>query len=80
LSKKNPPMVASFTLSYYYEGMKKTKPDKKKAEAAKKPASPPLQPLPILEDEQESLDQEMQDLFNEDKVTHRHGSAEPESD
>jgi hypothetical protein len=36
--------------------------------------------LPILNEEIESTEQEMEDLFNEDKVEHRHGDSEPEHD
>ena len=37
-------------------------------------------PLRLIPNETESLEAEMQDIFDEDKVVHRHGSAEPERD
>ena len=49
-------------------------------EKDKKPKKVSLNPLPILQDDEPSIDQEMEDLFNEDRVTHRHGSTEPERD
>ena len=42
--------------------------------------NPAFEPLPIIQDDQAALDEEMEELFNEDKVTHRHGSSEPERD
>lgn len=36
--------------------------------------------LPILNEEIESNEKDMEDLFNEDKVEHRHGDSEPEHD
>lgn len=36
--------------------------------------------LPILNEEIESTEQDMEELFDEDKVEHRHGGAEPERD
>ena len=60
-----------------------TKPDKKTSEEPekdKKPKKVLLNPLPILQDDEPSIDQEMEDLFNEDRVKHRHGSTEPERD
>jgi hypothetical protein len=56
---------------------KKAKKDAEKAVPAKKTA---LNPLPILQNDDPSLAQEMEDLFDEDRVTHRHGSTEPERD
>lgn len=53
----------------------------KKESGPKEPAKKlPLNPLPILQDEQESLDREMEEMFEEDRVTHRHGNTEPERD
>ncbi len=37
-------------------------------------------PLPVLPSDDSSLDDEMNELFNEDKVTHKHGTSEPERD
>ena len=55
---------------------------KKKPEASgnkdeKKPVSIPL---PILNGNEGALDDEMQEIFDEDKVEHRHGHTEPERD
>ncbi len=36
--------------------------------------------LPIVADETEDTEQAMRDLFDEEKVTHTHGGAEPEGD
>ncbi len=37
-------------------------------------------PLRLIPNETESLEEEMQEIFDEDKIVHRHGSAEPERD
>ncbi len=37
-------------------------------------------PLVSVQSEEEMIAQEMADLFEEDKVTHKHGSSEPEAD
>lgn len=37
-------------------------------------------PLRLVPNEAESLAEEMREIFDEDKITHRHGSAEPERD
>jgi len=37
-------------------------------------------PLPIVPNDEGSVDEEMNELFNEDKVKHKHGGAEPERD
>ena len=36
--------------------------------------------LPIVPDDSEDTEQAMRELFNEEKVTHQHGGAEPERD
>lgn len=36
--------------------------------------------LHVVPDEAELIEQEMSELFEEDRVTHQHGSAEPEGD
>jgi len=60
---------------------KKKKPndesEPKKTEPKKKGISIPLTVLPSDEG---TVDDEMNELFNEDKVTHKHGTAEPERD
>lgn len=37
-------------------------------------------PLHVVPHEDEMIAQEMAELFEEDQVTHKHGSAEPEGD
>ena len=44
----------------------------------KTPSSP--NPLPILNDDIEEMESEMEAFFNEDQVKHQQGSAEPERD
>jgi hypothetical protein len=51
--------------------------DPKKAEPKKKGISIPLTVLPS---DEETADDEMNEMFNEDKVKHKHGGAEPERD
>jgi hypothetical protein len=51
--------------------------DPKKTEPKKKGISIPLTVLPSNDG---TVDDEMNELFNEDKVKHKHGSAEPERD
>ena len=36
--------------------------------------------LPIVPDDTEDTEQAMRELFDEEKVTHQHGAAEPERD
>jgi hypothetical protein len=42
----------------------------------------PKKSIPIVSvpDDREMLAEEMAELFDEDKVTHKHGSSEPEAD
>lgn len=42
----------------------------------------PRKELPIIAtpDDQETIEQEMAELFEEDRVFHQHGSSEPEGD
>lgn len=37
-------------------------------------------PLQVIQNEKDEVAEEMQKIFDEDKVVHRHGSSEPESD
>ncbi|MFQ5588139.1 MAG: hypothetical protein ACE5F7_04805 [Nitrospiria bacterium] len=37
-------------------------------------------PLRLVPNESEALEKEMREIFDEDKIVHRHGSAEPEHD
>jgi len=56
---------------------KSQQPDKDSESKAK-----PKKPIPIVSvpDDREMLAEEMAELFDEDKVTHKHGSSEPEAD
>ena len=53
------------------------KPSEEKKEKEKSVFKIPLRRIP---NEAESLAEEMQEIFDEDKIVHRHGSAEPEHD
>jgi hypothetical protein len=46
------------------------------------PADKPRKELPVVSvpDDRAMMDEEMADLFDEDRVRHEHGSAEPEAD
>ncbi|MBI1822631.1 MAG: hypothetical protein HY200_03600 [Nitrospirae bacterium] len=52
----------------------------------KKEDSPPKKSIPLtiplikVPNEAELLEEELEEIYNEDKVTHKHGNAEPESD
>lgn len=37
-------------------------------------------PLVSVPNDRDMMDEEMAELFDEDKVTHKHGSSEPEAD
>ena len=52
-------------------------PDPAKPEPKKKPLE---NPFTILPNDEKSMDDEMNELFNEDKVEHKHGRTEPERD
>ncbi len=51
----------------------------KKEEPAKKKVSIPI-PLRLVSNDKVSLEEELMEAFEEDKVVHRQGSSEPESD
>lgn len=60
------------------EKQKKNKPQGKRAEKTSKGRKEiPLVSVPSDDD---AIAQEMAELFEEDQVTHKHGSAEPEGD
>ena len=59
------------------EDRPKPKSDHGKEKKKKKPINIPLSVLPS---DDITLDDEMNELFNEDKVTHKHGHTEPERD
>lgn len=50
---------------------------KKKKKKEKKPTFIPLTPIP---DESAELEEELKEIFEEDRVTHKHGGTEPERD
>jgi hypothetical protein len=59
--------------------MRKEQKSKKAGKPAKKKGEIhiPLVPIP---DDAEELEDEMRELFEEDQVTHKHGTTEPERD
>ena len=78
---KNFPLRLHHDLSLPYDmGMKKSDKKEETARRAQKTKSHQPIPLPIIQNEQEDIDQEMEELFDEDKVTHQHGSTHPEAD
>ena len=54
----------------------KDKPDKDRHE----PKARKEIPLVSVPNDQDMIAEEMAELFDEDKVTHKHGSSEPEAD
>jgi len=50
--------------------------------ATSKPAPAPRKEIPLVSvpNDREVIADEMAELFEEDQVTHKHGSAEPEGD
>jgi len=36
--------------------------------------------LPVIPSDEKTMDEEMSDLFDEDRVKHKHGGTEPERD
>jgi len=61
---------------------KKKKEKSKKESRSKEPKKKEDHPLNVIQDPYEfpSIHEEMADLFDEDKVTHKHGGTEPEAD
>ncbi len=55
-----------------------------KKEEPKHPAKakPPSLMIPLIKvpNDSEILEEELKEMFDEDKVTHKHGNAEPEAD
>ncbi len=51
-------------------------------EQDKKPAAKAFKEIPLVSvpNEDEMLAEEMAEIFDEDRVTHKHGSSEPEAD
>ena len=62
------------------KGKTSKKPDLPNPPKAEEEKKPQLIPLPLIQDEQADAANEMEELFNEDKVTHEHGRTEPERD
>jgi hypothetical protein len=56
------------------------------ADEAKKGDTPPKKSIPLtiplikVPNEAELMEEQLEEMYNEDKVTHKHGNAEPESD
>jgi hypothetical protein len=55
-------------------------PDEKTNKPKPSGKTPPLTPLPLVQNDEEETAAEMQELFDEDRVTHQHGGSEPEKD
>ena len=55
---------------------------KPSSDGESKPNPKPKKPIPIVSvpDDRDMLAEEMAELFDEDKVKHKHGSSEPEAD
>ena len=53
------------------------KKNEKKEEKKKETTHIPLQ---FIRNEKEELEEELKEMYDEDKVTHRQGSSEPEAD
>lgn len=55
---------------------------KESAPPPAKPASKARKEIPLVSvpDDRDMIADEMAELFDEDKVTHRHGNSEPEAD
>jgi len=66
--------------------MEKNKPDQQSSPPDEKQhdeETPPARkeiPLVSVPNDRDLLAQEMEELFEEDRVTHKHGSSEPEAD
>lgn len=64
--------------------MDKPKPQQKQATPTPEPVPETKArkeiPLVSVPNDRDMIAEEMADLFNEDKVTHKHGSSEPEAD
>ncbi len=62
--------------------MEKETPEERPTEDEPKTSDKARQEIPLISvpSDQEMIAQEMEELFEEDKVTHKHGSTEPEAD
>jgi len=52
----------------------------KKGDQAPKKTVPLIIPLIKVPNEAELMEEELEEIYNQDKVIHKHGDAEPESD
>jgi hypothetical protein len=52
----------------------------KKTETGQSPKARKELPLIATPNDQQAMEEEMADLFDEDRVTHQHGGTEPEAD
>ena len=59
---------------------KKTEPDTSEQQDKKKPTDRIEIPLISTPNDQEEMERELEEIYNEEKVTHRHGRTEPERD
>lgn len=59
------------------ETQDKKKEEKKKEEKKKETTHIPLR---FIRNDNEELEEDLKEIFDEDKVTHRQGSSEPEAD
>ena len=66
----------------YTKGMSDADTNKPSQPGKDKESPKPKKPIPIVSvpDDRDMLAEEMAELFDEDKVTHKHGSSEPEAD
>jgi len=66
--------------------MEPKKPERQQPESEDNPTEqkppPPRKEIPLVSvpNDRDLLAQEMEELFEEDRVTHKHGSSEPEAD
>ena len=66
--------------------MEPQKPERHPPDPEDKPSTPesppPRKEIPLVSvpNDRDLLAQEMEELFDEDRVTHKHGSSEPEAD
>lgn len=62
------------------EKAKKTKPDASQSESDSSAKPRKEIPLVSVPNDRDMIAEEMAELFEEDQVTHKHGSSEPEAD
>ena len=59
---------------------KPTQPDPETAPESSQPKSRKEIPLISVPNDRDMIAEEMEELFDEDRVSHQHGSSEPEAD